>query len=197
MSTLTRPLTYEDLCRKREDGNRYELIDGEFVLVASPSPEHQRLSRGLFLRFQRVVGDGGLGEVFYAPLDVRLADGSIVQPDVIVVLHDRAQIVADKLIEGAPSLLVEIESPSSRAVDWRRKAGVYARTGVPEYWRVEPEARAITVHADPTADTYRIVRRETEVAQAVTVPGLVVDLGALFAGAPAPPTGVGERGSAG
>jgi Uma2 family endonuclease len=187
MSVVARPLTYEDLCRAREDGNRYELIEGELILVAAPSPWHQRLSRRLVVLFDRIVGETGIGEVFDAPLDVRFADGSVVQPDVFVVLADRAHIVEETLIEGAPSLLVEISSPSSRAIDRRRKAALYARNGIPEYWCVDPDDRAIIVHADPAEGAYQTVRRETAVARSVTVPGLVVNLAELFSGLPARP----------
>ena len=197
MSIQTVQPTYEDLCRKREDGNRYELIDGEFILVASPSPWHQRLSRRLVVLFDRIVGDGGLGEGFDVSLRVRFADGAIAQPDVIVVLNDRAHIIAEALIEGAPNLLVEVSSPSSRAIDRKRKDHLYARNGVPEYWRVEPDARAVSVHADPAGGTYRTVRRESEVVRALTVPGLVVDLSALFADPPAPARGAGDHGNEG
>ena len=187
MSTLTGQLTYEDLCRAREDGNRYELIEGDLILVAVPSPWHQRLSRRLVVLFDRIVGETGAGEVFDAPLDGRFADGSVVQPDLIVVLTDRAYIIEETLIEGALSLLVEISSPSSRAIDRQRKAKLYARNGVPEYWRVDPDDRAVIVHADPAEGAYRTVRRETEIARSVTVPSLIVDLSELLSGLPAQP----------
>ena len=154
MSTVARTLTYEDLCRAREDGNRYELIEGELVLVAAPSPLHQRLLLWLGVTFVRLVEEPRLGEVYMAPVDVRLSDGSIVQPDLIEVLADRSSIVGEALIEGTPSLIVEILSPSSKARDRGKKAALYARTGVPEYWIVDPEARSITVHAPPSGGRY-------------------------------------------
>jgi Uma2 family endonuclease len=189
MSVATQPLTYAELCRKREeDGVRYELIEGELVVVAAPSPRHQLLSRRLVVRFDAVMEQTGLGEVFDSPLDVRFADGSVVQPDVIVVLADRAHIIQEKLIEGAPNLLVEISSPSSRATDRTRKARLYARQGVSEYWWVDPEARSIWVHAAPDERSYRTIREETVVAQSATIPGLAVTLADLFA-----PARVGPR----
>ena len=187
MSILTGQLSYEDLCRAREDGNRYELIEGELILVAAPSVWHQRLLLRLARLFSQAVMEPGLGEVFLSPLDVRFSDRSVVQPDLIVILADRAHVVDDALLEGAPSLVLEIESPSSRVRDRRTKAALYARNGVPEYWRVDPDDRAITVHADPAGGAYRTVRRETEIARSVTVPGLVVNLTDLFTGMPARP----------
>lgn len=127
------------------------------------------------------VTEAGRGEVYIAPVDVRLADGSYVQPDLLVVLIDRAAIVGEALIEGEPSLLVEILSPSSRAHDRVRKAALYARVGVPEYWIFDAEDRSVTVHADPENDAYRTVRRAIGVVESVTIPGLTVDLAAFFA----------------
>ena len=123
MATVARALTYEDLCRAREDGNRYELIDGELVLVAAPSLRHQRFLLWLGMAFDRLVWEAGRGEAYVAPVDVHLADdGSYVQPDVFVVLADRAETVGEALIEGEPSLLVEVASRSSRTRDRGQKA---------------------------------------------------------------------------
>lgn len=76
MATAARALGYDDLCRAREDGNRYELIDGELVVVAGPSPKHQWSSAQLLVAFHRAVVEPGLGFVFAAPLDVHLGGGS-------------------------------------------------------------------------------------------------------------------------
>ena len=181
MATVARALTYEDLCQAREDGNRYELIEGELVLVAAPSPLHQRFLFWLGFVFGRQVWEPGIGEVYGAPLDVHLADGSYVQPDLLVVLADRARIVDRALIEGEPSLLVEVVSPSSRSRDRGQKSALYARVGVPEYWLADLDDGSITVQADPRDGRYRTVRRETGVVRSATVPGLVVDLDEFFA----------------
>lgn len=176
MATTARALGYDDLCRAREDGNRYELIEGELVFVAAPSPWHQRFLLWLGVAFDRQVREGRLGEVYVAPVDVHLADGSFVQPDVLIVLADRVGIVERALIEGQPSLVVEVASPSSRARDRRQKAALYARVGVPEYWLADLDDGSITVQADPRDGRYGTVRRETGIVRAETVPGLAVDL---------------------
>jgi Uma2 family endonuclease len=180
MSVATQPLTYDDLCKAREDGNRYELIEGELVLVAAPPLWHQWLSGQLFGTFRDAVTLTGAGFVFTAPLDVRLPNGSVVQPDLVVVLNDRAQILTEPLIDGAPSLLVEISSRSSRATDRKRKRNLYARLGVAEYWWVDPPRRTIVVQANPVAGAYQTIRRETATARSITVPNVEVDLIELF-----------------
>jgi len=185
MSTVAHALTYDDLSRQREDGNRYELIEGMLVLVASPSPWHQRLLLRLARVFMERVADPGLGEVFVAPLDVRLSDQTVVQPDLVVVLTDRSSIVHSSLIEGAPSLVAEVESRSSRAIDRRTKAAVYARHGVPEYWLLTRSPPGCIVHTDPSPEGCRTIRREEALVHAGTIPGLTVNLTDLFAGFPA------------
>jgi Uma2 family endonuclease len=184
MSVATQPLTtYEELCRKREeDGVRYELIEGELVVVAAPSPWHQRFLLELAWLFRRAIQQPRLGAIYVAPVDVRLPSGSIVQPDLIVVLKDRSPIVGTSLIEGVPSLLVEVTSPSSRANDRKRKANLYAANGVPEYWIADPDRPAITVSSVPADGAYRIVRRETALVRSATILGLTIDLAELLAG---------------
>jgi len=185
MSTVARALTYDDLCRQREDGNRYELIGGTLVSVASPSPWHQRLLLQLAWAWNEGIADRGLGEAFVAPLDVRFSDQTVVQPDLVVVLADRASIVQSSLIEGAPSLVAEVESRSSRAIDRRTKAAVYARHGVPEYWLLTRSPLDVVAHADPSPEGYRTIRREEALLHASTIPGLTVNLTDLFAAFPA------------
>lgn len=181
MAVATGTLTYDDLCRAREDGNRYELIDGELIVIAGPSPKHQWTSGELFVAFREAVTKPGLGLVFMAPLDVHLGGHQYVQPDLVVVLNERSAIVGAAMIEGAPDLLVEIASPSSRARDRGRKLALYAETGVREYWFVDPQSRSVTVHAEPAGDRYQRVERAEDVARSVVVPGLSVDLASLFA----------------
>lgn len=180
MVVASPPLTYDDLCLAREEGNRYELIEGELYLVASPSPLHQRLILRLGRGCSDAVADGELGQAYVAPVDVRLVDGSVVQPDVVVILPDRLAIVEDKLIEGAPSLVIEVASRSSRSIDGSAKRRVYAANGIPEYWLVDATTRSILVHTEPTSDGYAQVREETRRVESTTMPGVGFDLDDRF-----------------
>jgi Uma2 family endonuclease len=85
----------------------------------------------------------GLGLVLAAPVDVILADTSIVQPDIVFVGDDRQHLVSARGIEGAPTLGVEILSPTTTMVDRGRKRELYARYGMPFYWIADDEARAL------------------------------------------------------
>ena len=134
-------LTYEDYCLIPDDGNRYELLEGQLRVTPAPGLEHQHVSKRLFAILLRYFEDGGRGHAFYAPVDVILAEDDVVQPDLVVVLAP-AQM-SGRGIEGAPAILVEIISPGRAHYDRTVKAQRYAARGVPRYWIVDPEARRL------------------------------------------------------
>ena len=84
-------LTYRDLWRTPEDGNRYEIIDGEVCVTPPPLTVHQRVSRNLAMMLHRHATDHDLGEILYAPVGVVLERPSGVQPDVMFVAKHRAR----------------------------------------------------------------------------------------------------------
>jgi Uma2 family endonuclease len=136
-------LTYQDYVALPDDGRRYEIHDGELSVTPAPSPRHQRLLGALYKLLDAHIEARGLGEVILSPLDVILSDITVVQPDLVYVANVRAEAVSGRGIEGPPTLAVEILSPSTARVDRDRKLRLYARHGVPYYWIVDPEARAI------------------------------------------------------
>lgn len=138
MATTTTRLTYRDLQQIPEDRNRYELIEGELFVAAAPNIEHQRKVGRLFIRLTRHVEQYDLGEVFIAPCDVVLDDSTVLEPDIIFVSKARRSIVTPACIEGAPDLVVEVLSDSSRTIDRFVKRDRYAEFGVPEYWLFDP-----------------------------------------------------------
>lgn len=178
---LVRPyITYEDLSRLPADGNRYELFDGEAYVTPSPTSRHQELVLALALDFRQAIQDRS--RVFVAPLDVVLDTATSVQPDVILVLEHRLDIVGD-VIRGAPDLVVEVLSPSTVEVDRGIKMEAYARHDVGEYWIVDGSRRAIEIHRlDRDAGAYRLVAtcRPGDRATTLLVPALSVDVAALF-----------------
>jgi Uma2 family endonuclease len=182
MSIASRLLTYEDLERAREGSNeRFELIEGELFVTPAPSLGHQDISGNLYALFRAMIFESGLGRVYYAPVDVRLAERTIVQPDLIIVLADRQVQLAGPRVEGAPSLAVEIISKSTSQYDRQTKRGVYAQYEVPEYWLVDPLAQSITIYSDPHNGRYHTETEAIDVAISATIPGLSADLAAVFA----------------
>ena len=128
-------VTYEDYCNLPDD-ERYEVIDGELIMVAAPRRVHQGSSRNIGTPLDTYVKANRLGEMYYAPTDVILSDINVVQPDILFVSNARSHILVDEGIRGAPDLVVEILSPST-AQDKVRKRELYARFGVPEYWQAD------------------------------------------------------------
>lgn len=132
--------TYQDYLEiPEEPGCRFEVLDGELIKEPSHSVEHQRVSR----RLLRILEDyfrkiDPKGEVFYAPLDTTLEDTTIVQPDILYVAGGQREIIKEIHIDGAPTLAIEIISPSTRAKDRFRKHQAYLKAGVQHYWLVDP-----------------------------------------------------------
>jgi Uma2 family endonuclease len=182
MSILSHPLTYADLERAREASNdRLELIEGEIYVSPSPSPKHQLILHRLDVLLDRAVVETELGIVMSAPLDTFLDDQNVFQPDLIILLQERSQLFGSTKIEGPPSLAIEIISPSTGIRDRRTKRDLYARFGVPEYWIVDPSAQEITIYSSPHHGRYEVERVASDVAASATIPGLSINLAALFA----------------
>jgi Uma2 family endonuclease len=138
-------LTYEDFVLFPDDGKRHELIDGEHVVKPSPSTRHQLVLRNLDRALDRFVHERALGRVVFAPLDVVLSRHDVVEPDLLYISADRASILTAANVQGAPDLVVEVLSPSSRRQDEVLKRDLYERGGVAEYWIVDPESESVKV----------------------------------------------------
>jgi Uma2 family endonuclease len=77
--------------------------------------------------------------------DVQLSPHDILEPDLCFVSNERAGIIGDRLLDGAPDLVIEVLSPSTRRYDLVAKRAIYATHGVREYWIVDPETKTIRV----------------------------------------------------
>ncbi|MBQ1843008.1 MAG: Uma2 family endonuclease [Lachnospiraceae bacterium] len=132
------------------DGQRVELIDGVIYDMASPLTVHQVILSDLITFFTVESRKHSGCHAFCAPFDVQLDsdDRTMVQPDVFLVCHPE-RIYRERVI-GAPDLVIEILSPSTRKKDIEVKYGEYAHAGVQEYWMVDPDRQQIyvTVFAD-------------------------------------------------
>ncbi len=138
-------LTYRDYEALPHDGRQYEIHDGELSVTPAPTPQHQIVSINIVRVLASHVPAVAPGMLLYAPLDVILADTTIVQPDIVYLAPDRLHFISQRGIEGPPTLAVEILSPSTRTLDRVTKRRLYARHEVPYLWLVDPDARAIEV----------------------------------------------------
>lgn len=139
-------LTYEDYCLLPDDGRRHEIIDGEHYVNPSPNTKHQTAHGNLFYALFHHVRGHGHGRVFSTPYDVVLSDFDVVEPDIIFVSNARKFIITAANLKGAPDLVVEILSPSSRQYDEIVKFKRYDAMGIAEYWIVDPELETVKVY---------------------------------------------------
>lgn len=145
MSTIPdfNKFTYEHYVHFPSDGMRHEIVDGDHFMNPAPNLYHQTISRRIQFQLYAQIELKKLGWVFDAPVDVKLTEFDVVQPDLVVVLQDRAEILTDTKIDGAPNLVIEILSKSTASYDRSLKLQLYQRTGVPEYWIVDPDTCTI------------------------------------------------------
>jgi len=136
-------LTYRDYATLPDDGRRYELHDGALSVTPAPGLSHQRISANLGDVLRAHVKRQQLGEVLYSPLDVILADTTVLQPDLIYLDRRSQGLASERGVEGAPALVVEIMSHATRTIDRVTKPALYARHGVPYFWLLDPEARTL------------------------------------------------------
>lgn len=137
------PYTLEDYLLLPED-RRVELIDGVFYDMASPTTIHQSIAGFLYTNFlDYVMKNKGPCYPFIAPVDVQLDcdDKTVIQPDVLIVC-DRSKFRNGRVF-GAPDLVVEVLSPSSKKKDMQIKLSKYYDAGVREYWIVDPEKKIL------------------------------------------------------
>jgi len=173
-------LTYDDLSDFPDDGLRRELIAGELIVSPSPNRRHQELVGSLYLFIaNHVVAHGG-GKVYLAPFDVLFSRHDVVEPDLLFIPDDRLDILTDANVQGVPGLVIEVLS--NPRVDRLRKRDLYARSGVPEYWIVDPDADRVEVYRLEAGGYGKpVVLEPDEILTYARLPGLSIDLEALFA----------------
>lgn len=158
------------------DDQQAELIDGVIYDMTAPTTAHQQV----LLYLGRKIGDHifnhkGKCVASIAPTDVRLDmdNRTMVQPDILVVC-ERDQVIARR-IEGAPDLVIEILSPSTRRKDLHIKAGKYARAGVRELWLVDPRDRRVIIYGFEDGDSIGLYTMRDQVPVGIFGGELVID----------------------
>jgi len=140
-------LTRKDLSLLPDDGRRHELIDGAHYVTPAPSRRHQSVSLRLTLAIGGFLQQHPVGQLLVAPFEVALSQyvHQTWQPDLLFVRAEREEILAERRATGAPDLVIEILSPSTRRRDRELKRKTYERFGVAEYWIVDPDAGTVRV----------------------------------------------------
>jgi len=175
--------TYEDYLSFPEDGKRYEIIEGDCFMSPAPRTRHQKISFRLGYFLQDYLQRTKAGEAFDAPTDVVLSATNIVQPDLLVILAVRTFMITEKNIQGAPDLVIEILSETTRKMDEVVKKKLYERHGVLEYWIVDPDLALVKIYRLTDGRYGRAEERAQERGETVTtalLPGLDISLTELF-----------------
>jgi Uma2 family endonuclease len=176
--------TYADLEAFPEgDGKRYEIIDGELLVTPSPTVRHQAVLRELVWAVESHLREHPLGTLFFAPLDVVFADDNVVEPDLLYLSKARAERMTKMNIQGAPDLVVEVLSESTRRTDEIRKRKLFERYDVLEYWIVDPELDTVKVFRRKEARFERVDELSLESNDTLTtplLPGFELPLARIF-----------------
>jgi Uma2 family endonuclease len=178
-------LTYDDFVLFPDDGKRHEIIDGEHYVTPSPNLRHQELIGRLHIEISLYLrAHPNAGRVFFAPLDVVLSYYDVVEPDLLFVAGDQTAIMTEKNIQGPPALVVEVLSKSTRKRDAQIKRRLFERTGVREYWLVDPELDTVQVfRPSPDGKLVRVTELSAEEGETLTtplLPGCAIALSELF-----------------
>jgi len=183
MTTREPRLDYEQFQRiPRYDSRRFELIDGKVFTPPTPNTAHQRTVGNVLFALDKFVKQG-VGKVFPGPLDVVFGRWTALEPDLLFVGEDRASIVTEDNIQGAPDLVVEVLSRGNETYDRETKMRAYERAGVPELWHLDPEEKTAKILNLGPDGRYllaaRLAGREAIVSK--MLPGLLLTLDEVFA----------------
>jgi Uma2 family endonuclease len=179
MPALKRSWTVEDVHALPDDGNRYEVIDGELFVTPAPAWRHQYAVGELYRRLHDYVRREGIGYAFIAPADVVFTKTRAVQPDIFVVplAHGRRPEHFDEVHQLM--LAVEILSPTTARADRVAKRTLYRDEQVGEYWIVDLDARVIE-RVTPLEPRSEILAEELMWRPAATSASFSVDLPRYF-----------------
>jgi Uma2 family endonuclease len=144
---LDRRATIEDLMLMPEDGQKYELVDGEIV-VSPAGYRHSAVALRIAYLIQRYLDEHPIGEVAGADLGVVFKNGDLRSPDLTFVRNEKIPTGAahERFLDVVPDLVVEVLSPSDSMKFVGHKIGEFLECGVPMVWLVDPGQRTVTVY---------------------------------------------------
>lgn len=178
MEALSKIYTWDDYL-KLSDEERCEIIGGRlFAMSPGPGTRHQLISMRLSAQLYGQVKGSGC-EILAAPSDLKISDHDVVQPDLMVVCNKDQ--LHEKYVEGPPSLVVEILSPSTQAHDRVRKLRLYSQAGVGEYWLIQPDLGILEIlHLRGPDYSVALTCTGEDAFRSPTFPDWSLDLGELF-----------------
>jgi Uma2 family endonuclease len=156
-----------------------QLINGRVIMTPAPNTNHQKLVRELLFQLSKFADSRSF---FFAPLVVFLDDKNVFQPDLLFIAEERAHIISERGIEGAPDLIVEVLSPSNAYFDRYEKKDTYFRCGVKEYWIVDPANQTLEIYtlAQENKNTPHLYLVKAGEVKSTVLPKLKFDLKDVF-----------------
>ena len=139
METAVHPAkTLMEVFKSLPEGTLVQLIENELLMLPASKGIHQKVLIRLIAALYNLIEQNKLGEVRCAPYDVYLDNSNAYQPDIIFIANDNVDTIKEDGIYGAPDLIIEILLAGTARYDKNKKKEVYERTGVKEYWIVDP-----------------------------------------------------------
>ncbi len=144
-----RPFTVHDYREIPEVGPRYQLVEGDLHMAPAPNRFHQTYVGKIYSAIEAWLDTHPIGKAYVAPFDVYLTDLNVYQPDVCYFSSEHYACLTPEGANGAPDLVVEVLSPATAHLDLGLKKEIYARTGVQEYWVVDPATQRVKIYDLP------------------------------------------------
>ncbi|HVY62828.1 MAG TPA: Uma2 family endonuclease [Planctomycetota bacterium] len=179
-----RPGTYtvDDYRALPEGGPQFQLVDGElYEMTPGPNTWHQSFLSELAARLRIFVRERRLGTVLIAPIDVYLSRRDVLQPDILFLSNERRARLVKEGLHGAPDLVVEALSPSTRRLDLGKKREKYAQHGVIEFFVADVDEETIELYRleeDPAHPARTL--RAGDVFTSALLPGFEAKVEELF-----------------
>ena len=179
MPAFRRQWTVDDLQDLPDDGQRYEVIDGQLFVTPAPSSMHQRALGVLFRLVADYLDREPVGYVYFAPADVTFSSKRGVQPDLLVTpgVDGRAPRSYAELKQLL--LAVEVLSPSTARLDRVVKRALYRDEGVPDFWIVDLDSRTFE-RSTPADARVEVLDERIEWLPTGASASLVIDVAAFF-----------------
>lgn len=176
--------TVADLELLPDNGNRYEIIDGELFVTRAPHWKHQQVSGRIFARLDTWSVESNRGQAAVVP-GVLFSDADNVIPDVVWVSSERLNILLDPAghLNGAPELVIEVLSPGAENErrDRELKLKLYSVRGVQEYWIVNWQVQQVEVYRRGQAVLkLAATLLGTDTLTSPLLPGFACAVGSLF-----------------
>ena len=173
-------LTVDEYRLLPEGPPHYQLVDGELFMTPAPSFRHNDVAGAIYAAVRSHVSASRSGKAAMGPVDVFLDATEVFQPDVLFVAQEHLGRIREDGVHGAPDLVVEVLSPSTRRLDLAVKRVRYAAAGVVEAWYVDLDMDEVIVYRlqEDAAVPARTLRRGETLGSAL-LPGFAIGVDAL------------------